>query len=61
MINNQELTPFNTIVKCADCGYENYEINFECKIRVNQANKQTEKDWICPKCKSYDLIYPKIK
>lgn len=60
-MSQYEATPFNTWVKCSKCGYENLEINFECKIRVNQANKQTEKDWICPKCKSYDLIYPKKK
>lgn len=60
-MSQYEATPFNTWVKCANCGYENLEINFECKIRVNQANKLTEKDCICPKCKSYDLIYPKKK
>lgn len=60
-MNNQEKTTFNTRVKCEKCGYENYETYFDCIVRVNQANKKTEKDYVCPRCKSYDLIYPKIK
>ena len=50
------LEPWFTQMKCEDCVHIARENDMAIKIRVNQANKKTEKDLVCSKCGSYNLV-----